>query len=142
MFTIYKKNSSSIYSKNNTFDKSWYKSEFENGYRLFERALEVTRGIGKLLISEEEFNEFVLRPAEKGLKKLSVIPSAIFDGKNLLLKNFKEHYLNSVEIYLYKTALNQVLLDYNKSKWFPVMMNKKYDYFYGIDWENDEISIL
>ncbi len=131
-----------VYSKNNTFDKSWYKSEFENGYRLFGRALEVTRGIGKLLISEEELNEFVLRPAEKGLKKLSVIPSAIFDGKNLLLKNFKEHYLNSVEIYLYKTALNQVLLDYNKSKWFPVMMNKKYDYFYGIDWENDEISIL
>lgn len=129
-----------VYSKKNTFANNWYQKEFEDGYKLYEKALIITKGIGKLSLSEEELNEFVLRPMEKELKKISVIPVQIFDAKELSLKRFKEHYLNSLEIYSYRTFVNRLILDDKKSKWIRIMMNRNYDYFYGVDWEDNEFS--
>jgi len=127
-----------VYSEKNTFANNWYQKEFEDGYKLYEKALSITKGIGKLSLSEEELNEFVLRPMEKELKKISVIPVQIFDAKELSSKRFKEHYLNSLEIYLYRTFANQLLLE--KNRWIDIMTNKNYDYLYGVNWEDNEFS--
>lgn len=127
-----------VYSEENTFAASWYNREFEEGYRLYEKALKITKGIGKLSLSEEELSEFVLRPIEKGLRKKSVIPTQIYDAKELSLKEFKDHYLNSLEIYLYRTHANQLSLE--KGRWIDIVVNKNYDYFYGVEWEDDEFT--
>lgn len=127
-----------VYSEGNTFANNWYQKEFEDGYNLYGKALDITKGIGKLSLSEEKLNEFVLRPVEKGLKKISVIPVQIFDAKELYSKGFKEHYLNSLEIYLYRTLANQ--LAFKKDRWIDIMMNKNYDYFYGVNWGDSEFS--
>jgi CRISPR-associated endonuclease/helicase Cas3 len=127
-----------VYSEENTFAASWYNREFEEGYKLYEKAQKITKGIGKLSLSEEELSEFVLRPIEKSLKKKSVLPAQIYDAKELSLKEFKDHYLNSLEIYLYRTHANQ--LSFEKGKWIDIMVNKNYDYFYGVEWEDDEFT--
>jgi len=129
-----------IYTEKNTFANSWYNKAFEDGYKLYEKVLEITNSIGKLSLSDEDLNEFLLRPAEKGLKKISVIPVQIFDAKELSSKGFKEHYLNSLEIYFYRTFANQLIFE--KDKWINILKNKSYDYSYGIDWEENEFSSI
>jgi len=125
-----------VYSERNTFDNKWYQREFEEGYDLYRKALEVTKGIGKLSLSDDKVDMFVLRPVEKGLKKISVIPVQIFDAKELSNKEFREHYLNSLEIYLYRKFTSQLML--KESRWIDIMINKNYDYFYGVDWNDIE----
>ena len=129
-----------VYSKENTFDNSWYQKKFEIGYELYNKTLNITKGIGKLSLSDEEVSEFVLRPVEENLKKMKVIPSQIFDAKELSSKKFKDHYLNSLETYLYRKLANQIVL--KKNRWIDILTNKNYDYLYGIDWRNDEVSLL
>ncbi len=125
-----------VYSENNTFGKNWYKKEFEYGYNLYEKMLSNTKGISKLSIPEDKLDEFVLRPVEKGLKKTSVIPVQIYDAKNLKSKGVREQYLNAVDIYLYRKFANQAIIQ--QTDWINILVNKSYDYLYGIDWGEDE----
>ncbi|MCD6539713.1 MAG: hypothetical protein J7K37_03315, partial [Candidatus Omnitrophica bacterium] len=125
-----------VYSEDNTFGKNWYRREFEYGYNLYEKMLSDTKGISELSIPEDKLDEFVLRPVEKGLKKTSVIPVQIYDAKNLKSKGVRDQYLNAVDIYLYRKFANQAIIQ--KTEWVNILINKNYDYLYGIDWGEDE----
>jgi len=125
-----------VYSESNTFGKNCYKKEFEYGYNLYEKILSATRSISELSIPEDKLDEFVLRPVEKGLKKISVIPVQIYDAKNLKFKGIREQYLNAVDIYLYRKFTNQAIIQ--QTDWVDILVNKNYDYLYGIDWGEDE----
>jgi len=125
-----------VYSEDNTFGKNWYEREFEYGYNLYEKMLSDTKGISELSIPEDKLDEFVLRPVEKGLKKTSVIPVQIYDAKNLKSKGVRDQYLNAVDIYLYRKFANQAIIQ--KTEWVNILINKNYDYLYGIDWSEDE----
>jgi len=129
-----------VYSEYNTFGESWYKKEFEYGYNLYVKMLSDTRGIGKLHLSEDKIDEFVLRPVEKGLKKMSVIPVQVYDAKNLSSKSFKDKYLNMLDIYLYKKIQKQAEIKQVNS--IDLLIDKQYDYLYGIDWSDDEVTFI